>query len=197
MTDHSDLFLLAAVPTPDSLRQLQSGLLRAGIAEDDPLWTLLDAYFGFLTSLAARATSREFSHFASMLDIGAVGGVALQNLLLAEADGQWWQRLLAGGLSEGLMVLAARQYVRAWEGEMSAVYATASWRLYRELWQVSARLQPTLPLAERQRLLDDLLNPLRDGDLNGTQRAILATRLYQLLLLVRLRWAFPQPTGTP
>ena len=90
------------------------GLLAAGVAEGDPVWPLLDAYYDFLTALAARATSREFSHFASLLDMGAVGGVALQNLLQAEAEGQWWGRLLAGGLSEGLMVLAARQYVRAW-----------------------------------------------------------------------------------
>lgn len=197
MTRPGDLFLLAAVPTPDSLRLLQAGLLSTGVTEDEPVWSLLDAYYDFLTGLAARATSREFSHFASMLDIGAVGAVALQNLLLAEAPGQWWQRLMAGGLSEGLMVLAARQYVRAWEGEMSAVYATARWRLYRELWQVSARLQPALPLAERQRLLDELLNPLGDGELGGTQRAILATRLYQLLLLVRLRWTFPQAADIP
>ncbi|MDT8307457.1 MAG: hypothetical protein RRC07_16110 [Anaerolineae bacterium] len=195
MTVPTDLFLLAAVPTPGTLRQLQARLLSAGIGAAEPVWLLLDAYYEFLTALAARATSREFSHFASLLDIGAVGSVALQNVLLVEKEDRWWQRLLAGGLSEGLMVLAARQYVRAWEGEMGAVYAAAGWRLYRQLWHVSARLQPALPAEERRRLLDDLLAPLAEGDLSGTQRAILATRLFQLLLLVRLQWAFPEPAG--
>lgn len=197
MTVANDLFLLAAVPTPRALRQMQASLLSAGIGDGEPVWSLLDAYYDFLTTLAARATSREFSHFASLLDIGAVGSVALQNVLLVEKEDQWWQRVLAGGLSEGLMVLAARQYVRAWEGEMNAVYAAASWRLYRELWQVSARLHPALPADERRRLLDGLLAPLAEGDLGGTQRAVLATRLYQLLLLVQLRWAFPQAAGAP
>src|SRR5690606_7716693 len=110
MTTADDLLLYAAEPTPESLRRLQTALLAVGIAEEDPVWSLLDSYYAFLTTLAARATSREFSHFASLLDMGAVGGVALQNLLHAEAEGQWWNRLLVGGLSEGLMVLAARQY---------------------------------------------------------------------------------------
>jgi hypothetical protein len=193
MTAAAELILLAAIPRPDSLRQLQTGLLAAGVGREDPVWPLLDGYYDFLTTLAVRATSREFSHFASLLDIGAVGGVALQNILLAPGEGHGWQRILAGGLSEGLMVLAARQYVRAWEGEMSAVFAAASWHLYRELWQVSAAFQPEMPAAERKRLLDELLAPLLAEGEGGTQRACWATRLYQLLLLLRLRDTFPQP----
>jgi hypothetical protein len=182
----NELLLLAAIPTPDALRRLQASLLAAGVPARDPVWTLLDRYYGFLTTLAARATSREFSHFASLLDMGAVGGVALQNVLLAGEAGHGWQRLLAGGLSEGLMVMAARQYVRAWEQEMSAVYTAAAWHLFRELWQVSSDLQPALPAGERKRLLDDLLAPLLDEEGAGAQRAVLATRLYQLLLLARI-----------
>jgi hypothetical protein len=189
----NELLLLAAIPTPDALRQLQANLLAAGVPARDPVWTLLDGYYSFLTTLAARATSREFSHFASLLDIGAVGGVALQNVLLAGGEGKGWQRLLAGGLSEGLMVMAARQYVRAWEQEMSAVYTAAAWHLFRELWHVSAALQPALPAAERKRLLDDLLAPVLDEKVGGAQRAILATRLYQLLLLAQVHSA--QPAG--
>jgi hypothetical protein len=191
------LFLLAAIPTPDALRQVQAGLLAASIGHEDPIWPLLDGYYEFLTTLAVRATSREFSHFASLLDMGAVGGVALQNILLVPGEGHGWQRLLAGGLSEGLMVLAARQYVRAWEGEMDAVFTAASWQLYRELWQVSAALQPGMPAGERKRLLDELLAPLLAEGEGGSRRAVLATRLYQLLLLLRLRETFPQTAEAP
>lgn len=107
MTVPSDLLLLAAVPAPAALRQLQAGLLSAGIGEAEPVWSMLDAYYDLFTALQARANSREFSDVAS------------------------------------------------------------------------------------------LLAPLAEIDLGGTQRAVLATRLYQLLLLVRLRWAFRQPAGTP
>jgi hypothetical protein len=197
VTDATDLLLLAAVPMPDSLWQLQAGLLSARVDEDDPVWPLLDAYYDFLTTLAVRATSREFSHFASLLDMGAVGGVALQNIMLAEGEGHWWTRLLAGGLSEGLMVMAARQYVRAWEGEMEAVFTAARWQLYRELWRISAALRPALPTAERSRLLEYLVAPLADHNLEGTQRAALATRLYQLLLLARVRLALGRLAEAP
>jgi hypothetical protein len=182
---------------PDSLWQLQAGLLSARVDEDDPVWPLLDAYYDFLTTLAVRATSREFSHFASLLDMGAVGGVALQNILLAEDEGHWWTRLLAGGLSEGLMVMAARQYVRAWEGEMEAVFTAARWQLYRELWRISAALRPALPVVERSRLLEELVAPLADHNLEGAQRAALATRLFQLLLLARVRLALGRLAEAP
>jgi hypothetical protein len=191
-----NLILLAAAPTPEALRQLQTGLLAAGVGQADPVWPLLDAYYEFLTTLAVRATSREFSHFASLLDMGAVGGVALQNILMAE-EGQWWSRLLAGGLSEGLMVLAARQYVHAWEGELGAVFTAASWRLYRELWRVSETWRPDLPFAERHRLLEELIAPLAEDTLEGTQRAALATRLFQLLLLTRVRLALERRLELP
>lgn len=197
MTAADDLLLLAAIPTPESLRLLQTALLAAGAGEADAVWPLLDTYYDFLTTLAARATSREFSHFASLLDMGAVGGVALQNILLAEAEGNWWTRLLAGGLSEGLMVLAARQYVRAWEGELDAVFTAAGWRLYRELWRVSEALRPALPAAERSRLVDRLLAPLADAGLSSAQRAALITRLYQLLLLARVRLALARAVEAP
>jgi hypothetical protein len=186
------LVLLAAMPTPASLRRLQAALLVAGVPAEEPIWPLLDDYYNFLATLAARVTSREFSHFASLLDIGAVGGVTLQNLLLGHDEGKMWQRLLAGGLSEGLMVLASRQYVRAWEGEMAAVYAMAAWRLFRELWQVSAAMRPELDATERRRLVDEMIAPLLAGELDGGRRAALAIRLYQLLLLARLRRLLPE-----
>lgn len=197
MTANDTLLSLVAEPTPDSLRRLQTGLLVAGVAEEDPVWPLLDTYYDFLTTLAARAGSREFSHFASLLDMGAVGGVALQNLLQAEAEGEWWSRLLVGGLSEGLMVLAARQYVRAWEGELDAVFIAARLQLYRELWRVSEALRPVLSAEERSRLLDELLAPLEDAGLSAAQRAALLTRLYQMLLLARVRLAVGRPVNAP
>jgi hypothetical protein len=93
------------------------------------------------------------------------------------------------------MVMAARQYVRAWEGELDAVFTAASWQLYRELWRVSETLRPGLPASERSHLLEELLTPLASSNPSGAQRAALVTRLYQLLLVARVQLAVGRPAA--
>lgn len=188
--DDDGLLALIAAPSPDTLRRLRGVLLEAGLVPDAEVWATLDHFFQFLNELAANATSRQYSHFASLLDIGAVGSVAVQNLLSAD-DGepggpQIWKRLLAGGLSEGLMVLAARQYVKAWEGEMAAVYRAAAWNLTQHLWRISSQMRPEMPAGDRRHLLERLLAPAGDESLPGTARAALIARLYQVVLLVQI-----------
>jgi hypothetical protein len=147
---------------------------------------ILDAFHHFLNELLASSTAREYSHFASILDIGAVGGVAIQNLLDRRESEGWWQRLLLGGLSESLMILAARQYVKAWENEMTADMEHAAWFIYRRYWQLSAEMQPELAPDERRRLVDELLAPIKDSEVNGTAKAVLIGRLFQILLIAKL-----------
>lgn len=191
MKTHSSLLLLLAQPTPEALWLLRGELLTANLPADSPVWSLLGQFYLFLNELTARASSREYSHFASMLDIAAVGGVALQNILAEAATDEETrhigQRLLAGAFSEGLMVLAARQYVKAWEGEMAASYRAAAWELYGELWNISTEMKPELPAVERRQLLDNLLAPLQDAGQSGTVKAALIARFYQLLLLIHLQ----------
>lgn len=181
------LVMLLGQPTPAGLWQLRGELLQLSIPPEAAIWTSLDQFYHFLNELMANATAREYSHFASMLDIGAVGSVALQNLLAREKGSALWQRMLAGGVSESLMVMAARQYVKAWEGEMSALYRAAAWNLYHGLWQISLLLKPELAADVRRAHLEDLLSPLHDENTSGTVKAALIARLYQLLLLTHLR----------
>ena len=185
------LITLLGQPTPAGLWQLRGELLQLGVLPQAAIWSSLDEFSHFLNELVANATAREYSHFASLLDIGAVGGVAVQNLLSQENGGVLWQRMLAGGLSESLMVMAARQYVKAWEEEMAALYRTAAWNLYRALWEVSLALRPELALDARRAHLDDLLAPLHDEQTQGSARAVLIARLYQFLLLIHLREVTP------
>lgn len=182
---------LLGEPSPPGLWQLRADLLQVGVPLEATVWAILDEFYHFLNELLASATAREYSHFASLLDIGAVGGVALQNLLAQEGNRALWQRLLAGGLSESLMVLAARQYVKAWEGEMTTLYRSAAWNLYRALWEISLELKPELTSATRRTHLEDLLAPLRGENTRGTVKALLIARLYQFLLLYYLRQLGP------
>lgn len=188
MTQMESLTTVLTMPTPDAIWRLRGDLLQHHQQIPPDLAELLTRFYNFLTELKAKATAREFSHFASLLDIGAVGGVAVQNLLDAQANKEnLWQRLLAGGLSEGLMVLAARQYVKAWEGEMVSVYQEAGWHLYQALWTLSVQSQPQLDAGARRQMIETMLAPVHDTAVSGSIKAVLIARLYQILLVAHLQ----------
>lgn len=174
-------------PSCETLCALQADLLQAGHAPDTPALRVLEQFFTFLNELSASMSAREFSHLATLLDIGAVGGVAVQNLLESDGAANLWRRLLMGGISEGLMVLASRQYVKSAEAGIVSVYRQAGWTIYRELWQLSVQLQPEQDPAQRRQMLDTLLAPVHDDAIPGAVKAALLGRLFQLLLLVNLR----------
>lgn len=175
-----------AAPTAADLWKLRGDLLQAGLDPGSSAWRVLDEFHGFLDRLVTGSASRDLSHLASLLDIGAVGGVVLEELLEAEDPRELGLRLFGGLLSEGLMVLATRQHVRAWEGELGAVLRGAAWFLYGELWCWASALKPELEVAERRRLLDRLLAPALDPGMPGEHRAVLVGRLFQILLVTHL-----------
>jgi hypothetical protein len=131
--------------------------------------------------------AHEYSKLATLLDIGAVGGVALESVLgrdLSPSD--LWKRLLLGSASEGLMVLASRQYVKAFLEETTAVYQSAAWFLFHELWRLSLLNQPELAPETRRMAIDQMLAPIHDNTVNGTLKVVLIGRVFQMLLLIRL-----------
>jgi hypothetical protein len=143
-------------------------------------------FHDYLVAIVTRSTSREYSHLASMLDIGAVGIVALQHVISARGEANFWWTFLLSALSEGLMVTAARQYVRAWEGEMAAVHEQTAWKVQQAFWNISQALRPQLDPAGRRQHVDRLMAPLSSNEVSSTFRAILLIRYFQVLLLARL-----------
>ena len=137
--------------------------------------------------LGQRLTTCNRQAGAGLLDLGAVGSVALQNLLEMQESENFTQRLLAGALSEVLMVLAARQYVKAWEEEMRATYCQAAWQLHEGFWHISTIAQEDMNPQERTRLVQDLIAPLRDEEVQGSVKAALIVHYYQLLLVAHLK----------
>jgi hypothetical protein len=173
-------------PHADHLWTLRAELLEAGLSEESRAWQLIDEYQRFLDCLATSSASREYSELASRLDIGALGGVVLENLLEARGE-DMALRLLTGALSEGLMVLATRQHVRAWGGELAAVHRSAAWFLYRELWDWAERRKPGMAPAERRILLDTLFAPLRSADKDETfSESVFVGLIFQVLLVSHL-----------
>jgi hypothetical protein len=178
---------LLSKPTPDALRHLRGELQVVGMPGDAPIMSILSDFYHFLNDLVASSTARQYSHFASKLDMAAVAGVALQNLLERDNSEGWWRRLLLGAVSEALMVLAARQYVKAWEEEMKATYGAAAWNLGEEFWRTSVEMQPELGPGQRRQLVDRLIAPIYDEANNGTIKAAIIVYFYELLLLIRIQ----------
>jgi hypothetical protein len=187
MTQEQLLALILSKPEPALLWQLRTAMLEVGLTEEAKPLQLVNEFYEFVIQLVASSTAREYSHFASILDMGAVGGVAIQNLMENKESADFTRRLLAGALSEVLMVMAARQYVKAWEEEMKAAYAAATWRLYERFWHLSSSMQEDADPGQRSALVAELMAPLRDDEVAGTVKAALIVHHYQLLLIAYLK----------
>jgi hypothetical protein len=178
---------LLTEPRAADLLALQTRLL---VAEAEPgrgeaarrALAVAREFHEYLTELEAKTSAREYSELASMLDIGAVGSVALENL--TAAGEMLLQRMLVGGLSEVLMVLASRQYVKAWQQEVFPLHMRAVWFLRGELWRLSVTGQPDMSPEARAQLVDRILAPALKNGAADEVRVALVGRLFQILLLI-------------
>lgn len=185
---------LLVEPSTSDLLALQTRLL---VAEGDPqradaarrALEVSREFHTYLSELEAKFGARQYSELASMLDIGAVGAVALENL--AEAGESLRQRVLLGGLSEVLMVFASRQYVKAWGREMEPIHMRAVWFLRAELWRLSVAGRPDIEVEERVTLVDELLAPALESNAPDEICLALLGRLFQVLLIIYLAQISP------
>ena len=179
-------------PSPADLLALQTRLL---VAETDPeragaarhALDVAREFHDYLSELEAKYSAREYSELASLLDIGAVGAVALENL--TEAGEALMKRVVLGGLSEILMVMASRQYVKAWSREIQPIHLKAIWFLRAELWRLSCAGRPDMQPEDRAALVDGMLAPALDGNAADGVRVALLGRLFQVLLIIYLAQA--------
>ena len=183
-------------PDAESLWQLRADLvlLRERLALDargnaDFSIEIVGRFHAFLATVQSKMTAHEYSQLASKMDIGSVGLLAIQDL--ATDRERLFRKLLLGGLSEGLMVLATLQYVKAWKVEASQACSDASWWLFEGLWRLSAQLSPGLPAAERREQIEAALAPARALDLAPAVRTALLAQIYQVLLVCSLGWITP------
>ena len=185
-------------PTPDALWALRADLLSLAdrLPADrrpaaDRTLEIVRRFHDYLAALRSKMTAREYSQFASRLDMGSVGVLAVQDLVTERE--RLLESLFLGGLSEGLMVLATLQYIKAWEAETALVHHQATWWLFEGLWQLSREFRPQMPARERQKLINALLDPARREETDPTVRVTLVVRLFQALLLGSLGWVAPLP----
>ena len=184
---------ILSLPTPEALVALQGALLasgRQGQAADRAL-EVAGHFYAYLSELQSKISSRNYSEMASRLDIGAVGTVALENILSSEQE-SFWQRLMLGAVAEGLMVAASRQYVKGWEVETRLVHSHAAWYLGEALWAASAEMQPDLEAERRWQAIQALLAPAYDPEVPAPDKAVLLGRIFQMLLITYLARMLPE-----
>jgi hypothetical protein len=175
---------IARRPSAADLWALRGTLLAC--SEDDPqarpISEVAREFYLYLSELQSKMTARQYNELASRLDIGAVGMLALQDILLEREN--LWQNLLLGGAGESLMAWASRQYIKAWEQELESTHRHAAWVLYGVLWRLSRQYQPAMASDARQALIEATLAPALDGDTPMETKILLLLRLFQTVLLI-------------
>jgi hypothetical protein len=177
------LVAILRAPSAAAVWELRADLLSTGLSPGSRVLDLLAEFYRFLDRFETGGASRDHSERASLMDIGSFGAVVAADLLEAEATPELARRLLAGALTEGLAVLATRQHVKAWRGELASVFRDAAWALYDELWRWAAKRKPELAPTDRVRLINQLLAPLRDERSEPSQNALLVSTLFALLIV--------------
>jgi hypothetical protein len=175
---------IAHEPTCDDLWTLRGTLLTCthGRADGQLVNEVAREFYIYLSELQSKMTARQYNELASRLDIGSVGVLALQDIILEQEN--LWKNLLLGSIGEGLMILASRQYIKAWEQELRSVHRRAAWTLYGVLWQLSHQYQPEMNSNERQTLIETTLAPAMSEDIPFETKALLLLRLFQTVLLL-------------
>lgn len=183
-------------PDSESLWRLRADLVvladcAPATARDDASWSLeiVGRFHAFLADVQVKMTAHEYSRIASKMDIGSVGLLALQDLTTGRE--RLFEKLLLGGLSEALMVLAALQYVKAWKAEASQACEDASWWLFEGLWRLSSQMKPDVPAADRRAQIETALAPARSPETAPPVRAAFLAQVFQVLLVCSLGWTTP------
>lgn len=141
---------------------------------------LLEDFFSYLVGLESKLEAQAFAELASKMDMGAVGIVIADNV--RGAGEKLLERALMGGLSETLMVLASRQYIKAFNRDLEAFFMQVAWQLRAHYWRLSAARRPQLPPAERTALIDSLLAPVFDKQASSGAKPVVLGFLFQVLL---------------
>ncbi len=184
---------LLANPNPDTLWDLRTDLLVLSDSlapserpRADSSLAVAARFHDYLSTLAAATSARTYSQWASQMDMGSVGVLALQDLITDRE--RLMRKLLLGGLSEALMVLASRQYVKAWQAEASQIDRETLWWLFEALWRLSRDVRPELAGDQRRVEIEALLAAARSADNAPEIRAALVVWLFEVVLVGSLGW---------
>jgi hypothetical protein len=183
---------ILTTPTPDDLWRLQAELLANGTDVAQKAREVAGEFHSFLRDLESKVASRGASRASAILTTASVSSVGLQEMLAEEENPL--RRLFASGVTAMLEVAGAMKGVEAWEVEAALVYYDVAWYLYGELWDVSLAGRPDLSDEERKSLLDKLLLPVLDPEVEGAVKSAVLVRFFQIALAARM-WPLVKDDG--
>lgn len=176
-------------PATNDLLALQGILLFWEEKADAPLereritsvLALLEDFYSYLVGLESKLEAHAFAELASKMDLGAVGVVIAGNI--RDAGDRVMERVLMGGVSETLMLLSSRQYIKAFNRDLEAFFLQIAWQLRAHFWRFSAARCPRMVPSERAALIDTLFAPVFDPHASSEAKPVVLGCLFQVLLL--------------
>jgi len=132
-------------------------------------------------------SDKGYAQFASLLDLGAIGTIALENLLVVER--RRLTALLLAGLSELLTYLASREYVKGASARLASIARAEGPHLQDELWSALRRYRPkatAAELREAQGAIDRFFSKALAEGLPPEAQALIVSGVLNVLLRLRV-----------
>ncbi len=130
---------------------------------------------------------KERSEAASLLDLGSIGALAIENVLTA--DKITLPRIVMSALSETLTFLATRQIVAGSREVLGGLYRQHAAAMYRELWTLATDHRKTLTakdVREIQSGIDTFFGQLEAEGVPVEGQIVVLRQFYALLLVLRV-----------
>jgi hypothetical protein len=185
-------------PSAADLISMQSWLLSREEKADSPemrahvgaALLLLENFYSYLVCLESKMEARAFAELASKMDMAAVGVVVAENV--RGAGERIVEKVLMGTLGEALMVLASRQYVKAFHRDLESFCRQITWQLRAHLWRFSANRRPGIPAQDRAEMINALFAPIMAETAPGAAKPVVLGCLFQILLLASIAEILPE-----
>jgi hypothetical protein len=143
-------------------------------------------FYSFGVEVGGFSASNKAADVASLYDLASVGVLGMENILTAERKSL--MRFLMSGLSEGLMFLGSREYVRGSTAVLEATYKAHALTVRDALWALAMDFRGPGDLdsiQEARAAIDTLFSKFDDPSVPVPTKVALLYQLYGLVAVVR------------
>jgi hypothetical protein len=144
--------------------------------------------YDYANEIRQHVSAKGYTQIATLFDLVAIGGLAIQDL----TNGKWmnWKNVLTSATSEGSVLLASVQYIKAAEANLVATVKNHTLIVSDHLWATTVRLKKGMSpveIVETRRGLDKFFAQISSQAMPLELRVALLFQLYTILLKSRLK----------